>query len=226
MRYDRFASDISAVYELYSSALMSLLSNARLQMLSPSVILKLQVEGNQAMIAMLKAADALTFVYLTEVEGGTPTDPPTDRGDTDFTKALRVIAFKNVTQMVLMAKGGKPFDSLLTHMNGAMAALLKERGAERTLSVLDSAGRTWRSSTLAKFLARDFAYQTFLDIQAVKLAEQGDLVEVSYTDPTHANQGLVLSLSGAEGYPSLASVRAKIFHPNATAQLIHHVSAK
>ena len=110
-------------------------------------------------------------------------------------------------------------------VHGAMGLLAQQRAASPVFEVADAAGRMWRAEVLVPTMVRDFAYQAYLDAQLCELTDKGDLATVIYSDSAHANHGLVFSISGlTPGYPTLADIRASIFHPNTSAKVVSYVS--
>lgn len=225
MEYNRFTTDVVGAYSLFANALVGLYHKARMESLSPRHVVDLQVAGGQLMHSFLQTADTLVATYLTKSAGGALPDPAAAAEGLALTRFLRQVAWDNLASTVRRLKGSSSRLKTIAAEGGAMAELLKRKNDQMEFTTLDKSGRTWKSIALVRVLARDLAYQVFIDAQAKSLALQGDLADVVYTDPAHEGHGATVSLSGAAGYPSLESIRATVFHPNATAQLAHHVSA-
>lgn len=109
----------------------------------------------------------------------------------------------------------------------SMGLLAQRRAAEPIFVVPDSRGRTWRAETLLKTAVRDFAYSSYLDTALNEIVTQGgDLAQVVYPNPKHPDHNLVFSISGAAGHLALNDIRARIFHPNSSAEVIAYVPTK
>lgn len=227
MQYNRFASDIVAAYSLFAGALAGLyLKTKASSPVTPRQIAQQAVDGGQLMNAFLRTADTLTTSYLKLTTGGALVDADATAEGLALMRALRVIAWDNVAASVRRSKGDPSgLKTILPNQTGAMSELLKRHAEKVEFTTKDTSGRTWKTIDLIKVLARDTAYQLFIEAQIKSLQAQGDLVDVVYPDPAHEGNGATVSLSGAAGHPSLESIRTTVFHPNATAQLAHHVSA-
>jgi len=216
MRFDQFSNQVSNDYALFTLALSGLCLRTAV---TPQSIAQLQVEGHRAVNSFVKTASDAADYYLITLDDGVVSRDQRDRQGRLLT-ALRIIATKNLTDSVLRVKNGSAPKSMLYGGSAAMDALMKQAQDKQDFKAVDSAGRVWHASKLVKALTRDFAYQTLIDMQAATLAAIGDLAVVSYPDATHVYNGLVISFTGTPEYPSLASVRSAIFHPNASAQLV------
>jgi hypothetical protein len=217
MDYEGFARTVVARFELFEAALVT--SLLRMRLAGGHAPQQFAVESTQNRLNFVKSADALAAGYLNEGLGGALTDPAVTGRGALFMRALQRIALDDCrTAQRKLVTSGK---NLLGRGDDAMSLLARRADERIEFRTKDSAGRDWKSTGLVRLLARDFAYQVHIDSLARELATQGDFAVVAYMNPEHEHHGLVLSLSGQGDRPSLASVRDTIFHPNATATLIH-----
>ncbi|UUZ75523.1 hypothetical protein LP414_27795 [Polaromonas sp. P1(28)-13] len=225
MEYNRYATAVSAAYEVFSSSLTPLYLQMKLDgasRTSNAPLLKLRVDGHQLMNSFLERAETLTADYLSTIVPGALTSAPDGSRAVSLLRALRVISYNNVVSLI--QKTNADVGSMLSTRGGAMGALALKASNTVTFTSQDSSGRTWQSAVLVKTLSRDFAYQTFIDGQVKTLRAQGaTTAQISYLDPLHENHGLVVAITGAgiAGVPNMESVRDTIFHINANANLTH-----
>lgn len=134
------------------------------------------------------------------------------------------IASANQRSLVDRLKGKtQQFASILKTATGGVGLLLQRKLEKPEFKVADASGRLWKAQALMRTMVRDFGYQTDIEFELAQMG--GDLAMVRYPDPSHKNNGLVFSISGkTDGYPSFASIRSSIFHPNATAKVVSYVS--
>lgn len=93
-----------------------------------------------------------------------------------FTVDLYGISSQVVNQNVREAAfGGKlPIDALAPGRRaGAIGLLVQQRLAKPSFKVYDSAGRKWDGDRLVSVIARDFAYQTYIDAQFAQAIKDG-----------------------------------------------------
>jgi hypothetical protein len=134
------------------------------------------------------------------------------------------IAGANQRSLVDRLKGKtQQFASMLKTATGGVGLLLQRKLEKPEFKVADASGRMWKAPVLMRTMVRDFGYQNDIEFDLAHM--DGDLAMVQYADPNHTNNGLVFSISGkTDGYPSFASIRGSIFHPNATARVVSYVS--
>lgn len=223
MMYDQFGSRIAAAYEMFSVSLVGAFTRSLLgRGVTRASVTEFQVACLRLQETLLSAAKAESHVYEQQL-GHWPDLMSFKQREHDMLQSLRVLSFGNIAEMMgRFRKSSAKSVGMLNDGSAALQELLKRKNAD-ALTSRDASGRLWTTATLIKVIARDFAYQAHIDATLACLKAQGDLVEVVYADPTHEGHGRVLSISGAEGFTALDSVRAGIFHPNGTAGLAHHV---
>ncbi len=215
MDYDRYASSLRAEYEAFGGALIS----DYLKHTSTGRGLDAVGEFRQAGLGLVSRfvarAVSLTNDYLAPMGSGSFTDAR----DQPFLNALRQIAIKNLNDLIVRLMGGGARQAnALTRPAGAVGLLLQKKLAKPELLAADRAGRKWPAEKLVAVLARDFAYQTYLDAEIERFDEEGvETVQVVYPDATHKNHGLSMRLD------DVAPVRKSIFHPNSQARLVPYV---
>lgn len=97
----------------------------------------------------------------------------------------------------------------------AMEKLGRAKLATPSFRSKDTANREWDSVSLAQFLVRDFAYQTYIDAQFQNALDQGKKsVVVENPNPDHEDNGVTIDLTG-----DWQSVRDTLFHPNSKSTL-------
>ena len=144
-----------------------------------------------------------------------------------FLNDLYRVTVANVTTVSKQLKLGRgEYAKAIKEPRGVIADLVQKRMENPNYKIQDSAKRQWDAKKYVWFTTRDFLYQSLIEIQLMKIRDAGgDLAQVVYDDPSHANNGLVFSITGAtEGYPNLTQIQAKVFHPNATAKVQAYVS--
>lgn len=144
----------------------------------------------------------------------------------NFIMLMDDVASGNIKTAIALAKGvGSAIHGVSESYNGAIGQLMHKRAGVINYRVKDSSGRNWISESLIKFLAKDFEYQTSLDITLGRMLVSGiDMVEVVYSDVEHENNGLVFYIGDGESeFKTLSDIRSTIFHPNATAMVKPYV---
>lgn len=139
-----------------------------------------------------------------------------------YIKQVALLVSSNITTLTAKAVGADRLGSTLKGEGGAMGMLLQKRAAVVSFSGRDSSGRNWKANALMKLQAREFAYRLAIRNQAAGIGRTNDLAKIVYPDPTHKNNGMIVSLSGNDAeHLSLQSVMSEIFHPNSTATLTY-----
>jgi hypothetical protein len=217
MEYDRLATEVAASYEVFSAKLTAVYLQMRLQGQGGSMTSSEYTRLAQGLVkSFITAADASVARYLNTVAGGALTDTTITGKAALLLTTLKRFAIGNLHQ-ARPNRGAPVPDS-----TGPFAQLMKKKAEAIQFTSKDSADRTWQTASLIRFMVRDFGYQIFIDAQIQSFKNAGiDLAQISYTQPDHAHNGTVISISGVAGYPALDEVRKLIFHPNAHAQLIH-----
>jgi len=223
-KYDQFAAQLSDGYKLFALALTGMFAQTVAAGVSPHSITRLQSDGLQAVNSFMQMSSESIDHYLITIDDGVVTRSMRDR-QSAFLVTLRALTTKNLTNTVLRAKGSTTgFGQMLKETGAGLFEALMKKRMEQPFTARDSAGRNWNAGALVRTQARDLAYQTLIDSQAAKIGTTSDLASVSYSDNMHDFFGLRLSLTGATpGFQTLASVRAKVFHPNANAELVPYV---
>lgn len=229
MMYDDFASRIVQEYDLFLFSL----TGKYLSLVAPGV------EITPRAIADLRSGAqklAETFYGLAEreidnylhnlpVEGNEALQSDLVVRKRELLARIRIATSENVKQVTQRAMVGKQdYTRLLSNAHGAIGMLAQARASSIDFQIRDTSGRRWQAKTLMRIMARDFAYQSWLDVMFAEILNEGDLADVRYDD---ASRDFTLSITGATpGYPKLAEIRAKVFHPNATATVEAHVQAE
>lgn len=222
MEYDRFGNAIASEYGRFASQLQAIYASTRLAG-SRSDPRAASTLAHQAFVRFFGSADSIASDYLKNTTGGVLTNPETLTRAGALLGMLRTMSIANIETMLRGLRGARDLEPVMTLSPGIFSKLIGMRRDSLVFETPDGAGRKWKSEQLARFLARDFAYQAQVDAWAQSLIDEGvELAQVSYADPSHDGHGQVVSLTGSvDTHPSLASVRASVFHPNATALLTH-----
>lgn len=220
MNYVEFSKSVDDAYGLFQAALSGIyfgISGSNTEV-SPHLLRDYKNRARVAAGAFLNQLTAIADQFDTLVGQN-----PQESRITDFVHAARLIVAENIK--TVERKMIEPKISLVSMLrsaaHGGIGMLAQRRASSVDFKSVDSAGRTWNSSKLMHFYARDFAYQTLIDSQLFKLKREGSVVaKVVYADENHVYQNLVLSLNNVvDGHPTVAELRNVIFHPNASAEI-------
>lgn len=219
--YDEIAAKVAAQYELFLFALRGhyLTAMAPGSTVTPKLVSDMQEAAFRSAHSFLGAAETELRGYIAPHADGAAVNALTVRAR-ETLGHLRGLVNQNIGEAVKrMRVGGQDITTLLKDASGGMGLLLQKSLQKQAFTVRDTSGRTWEGPKLAKVIVRDFAVQSDLDAAAAG----ADLLRVTHPDPEHQYAGLVFSVSGADGYPSLESIRPLVFHPNTKAKAVPHV---
>lgn len=216
MSYEQFKAELTRDYELFAAALMghylAIVAATGAPAGAPYVDRFASLARYQVS-EFIAGADNRIDHYATTVADGVDVDARIAL----LKQSLRVIVIKNARDLTTRLRGGN--DGLKTLFNrpmGSVGLLLQQQLAKPTLKSADDAGRMWDSSKLVALIARDFAYQVLIDVQAATLTAMGETrARLVYPDTQHRNNGIMIDLA------DLPQLRHEIFHPNASAELTH-----
>lgn len=117
---------------------------------------------------------------------------------------------ENVAQVLLSARSGTQGVSKLLEAHGAMGLLVQRQAGKIRFKSRDTSGRNWDSAPIFHVIARDFAYQCWIDAALDNIADSGVTdVQVAYQNAT---RNFVIALVDLDD-----SKRSEIFHPNSSA---------
>jgi hypothetical protein len=223
MIYDDFGAQLKREYDLFLFAL----AGRYLSLMAPGA------EVSPFMVRQLKEAGAAlreTFLQLanqrvTDYVSTYASASAENRGKA-FLNDLSGLTNQNVNSLTLKMKGAaKSALSSVQGAHGGIGLLLQRKLATPEFKVVMTSGRTFDAAPLVKSLARNFAYQTWIDHTLTEIGATSDLAQVQYADPAHAGFGQIFSISGnTAGYPSYDQIAAEVFHFNAQATIVSHVS--
>jgi hypothetical protein len=223
MQYEDFAIRLKAEYELFLFALsgryLSLMAPGA--DVSPMSINQFEQSARELRATFLQSANRAIVEQVSNVS----VDEVTALAQ-GFGEEMARVSAENIGTLVTRMKGVKvnALDAV-NNAHGAMGLLLQQKLATPEFNVTSASGRTFKAAPFVKAQARHFAYRTWLYQQMVGFSWEGDLAQVIYDDPTHDNDGLVFSMSGATpGYPSFDDLIDTVFHYNAKAKIGPHVS--
>ncbi|PLC44560.1 hypothetical protein C0Q88_07725 [Ralstonia pickettii] len=222
--YDQIATKVAGQYELFLFALRGLYLNAMAPgaAVTPKLVADVQSAAQRAAESFLAGAETELQAHLAPYEGGDAQNALTQH-KREAVAQLRGLINQNVSEAVRdMRLGTQNVGSMLKDAGGSMGLLLQKRLATKNWAVRDTSGRQWEAPKLARVIVRGFAVQADLDAAA----HQADLLRITHPDPEHKFAGMVVSVSGADGYPSLESVRSLAFHPNTKAKAVPYVPAQ
>lgn len=220
MVFDDLAVRIAAQFDLYLFALAGRYHQMRAPGIevTPRAIVDLCDDVRALNKTFYQTASTELDVYLAAVgmDAGNKTLDGLHERKQALQAYLRDIVLDCADQVIKMAKTGRgTFADLLKNAHGAMGLLAQRQAGKIEFKAYDTAGRSWNAKRLVYAVVRDAAYQSFIDIQVDDLLRAtGDLVLTSH--------GQVLSLRGTDGYPSFASQRDFLFHPNSTTVIVSH----
>jgi len=211
--YDEYGAQVRAAYEVYTLALTGVYLGLQSAGRGADAVTELRRQGLGLIDTLLNSASNMGARYLNTLPDG----PGVDVRETYFKAELHRIAIKNLNDLIvrLMGVGPRAAD-VLTRPAGAVGLLLQQRLSRPRFTVRDSAGRAWEAPKLVQVEARNFAYQSYVDVMLARSQSIGvDKIDIVYADPAR-NRTLALDEAIAQ--------RKVIFHVNATAQIDSHVS--
>lgn len=215
MDYDRYASAVRAEYAAFVSHITAEYLARGASGQGVEAVSELRIAGLKRVSALMTHVLALTNDYLAPTGNGTLHDPR----DNTWLSELRQIAVKNLNDLIARMMGGAGrLADMLNRPAGAVGLLLQKKVARPELFAIDRSGRRWHAEKLVAVMARDFAYQTYLDRTIAELEAAGaEWAQVAHPNGEHQQHGLVIHL------PKIGLIRKSIFHPNSHARLVPHV---
>jgi hypothetical protein len=213
MNHDQYGAEVRAAYDVYVLALTGTYLGFKAAGRGPDAVTELRQRGLGLLDTLMNSVHAMTGRYLNELPDGSGVG----ERETYWRADLQRIAVKNLNDLIVRMMGlglQRPAD-LLTQPAGAVGLLLQQKMSRPHFTARDSAGRAWDAAKLVSLLARDFAYQTYVDVMLARAAALGaDRVAVVYADPA---RNTVLDLAEA------VAGRRQIFHVNGSARIQTHV---
>lgn len=228
MDYAALTNTIMALYDAYLYAITGVYFSMQSPgaQISPRLLTEFERVAHSVKQTFLRqVSDALQGF---QTASGLPNDTPVGKDTRAAVAALfddidRIAAANARSLRERLSGRGKMLADMLKDASGGVGRLLQRKLEKPDFKAVDASGRTWNAKALMGTMVRDYGYQTAIEQQLAGMA--GDLAVVTYTDPAHANNGLVFSISGkTAGYPTFGQIRPTIFHPNATAQVTEYVS--
>lgn len=215
MDYDRYASAVRAEYATFANELLTEYLTQTSAGRGLDAVGSFRLFGLGKVAGLLTRATALTNDYLAPTGKGTLRDTR----DNPWLDALRQIAIKNLNDLIVRMMGGTArLANTLTRPAGAVGLLLQRKVATPELVANDKSGRKWPADKLVAVMARDFAYQAYLDAAIERFEAEGvEWVEVAHSNPDHPAHGTVMRID------EISLVRKSIFHPNSNARLVPYV---
>lgn len=222
MIFDDLASQLKREYEVFLFALTGRylsLSAAGVQV-SPQSITAVQKAGITLQGMFLEHANALVRQFAQDYPSASA-----QARVTAFERELTRMSDINIKSLTDRMRGAAINPTAVGEVHGAMGLLLQQKMAEPEYRIPTKSGRSFDAKALLWTEARDFGYRIWLDNKLEWIAQGGDLAQVQYPDPNHADNGMVFSISGkTQGVPSYAEIKDKVFHYNAQAMIVPHVS--
>jgi hypothetical protein len=223
MQYEGFAIRLKSEYDLFLFALSGryLSVMAPGVSVSPMLVTQFEQSASELRETFLKTASRsiADYVGVSDVD----TVKALSQG---FNEELARVTRENIQSLSSRMKGVKNSElDAVGELHGAMGLLLQRKLSTPEFNVTSVSGRVFKAAPFVKAQARQFAYQTWLQLQMVGFSWEGDLAQVMYDDEGHKNNGLIFSMSGATpGYPSFDDIAETVFHYNATAKIGPYVS--
>jgi len=214
MEYDRFGSRVAGRFALFTSTIGAnyIARVGAGQSLADTG--DFRNDGYQALIDLQNDVRAMINEYEDTLVYGM-----VNESTTAFMQYLTHIASQVLNGLVIRLGGGGVLREadLLNRPAGALGAILARRAAIPHHMARDSAGRAWQAEKLVTVMARDFAYQAYIEHSLFTLQRAGDVhVDIVYADSTR-NSTITIKDALAR--------RATLFHPNSSARMQrHHVS--
>lgn len=224
MIYDDFGAQMKKEYDVFLFALAGryLSAMAPGAEVTPKMVNDLKADVADLRDTYLSSASKSITAYVAELENGDSTEQ-----SVTLMNELAMVTSQNISTLIGRMKGVHQ-DALKSVKNahGGIGLLLQKKLATPEFSVETSSGRKYKAADYVRGMTRDFAYRLWLSARMEQISWTTDLATVSYDDPSHANYGLVFSISGdSTEYPSFASLERSIFHFNASAKVEMYVQA-
>jgi hypothetical protein len=221
-RVEQAATELYASYEMFLAALGGRYLATRaagVEGLRARQIV--QLDGYRYARSFVDSAAVLIEGYATRATDGSAVALSDALGERvpELTALLRGAVLRNIRQATdWFTTGQIPVDPFVTS-SGAVGLLWQQKMATPEFTLPDAIGRQWKAGVLVRQAARDTFYQSEIDADVARIvAAGGRLVQVNH--PTaHDKNGMILSLEEGGAFPTLVSVRDRIFHPNARAAL-------
>jgi len=214
MDFELYASETAVDYAGFAAGLTARYLTVRAgREITPSAVHELRMSGLAAVVSFVSRASERADRYLYNLTNG---DALIARER--HVNELRSIAVGNANDLATRLMAGTPrLASLLNREAGAIGQLLAAKVETVELTATDRSGRRWPADKLVALVAREFAYNAFIDQQLATIGT--DMVEVIHPDPSHAHNGVKLYKH------ELGAYRRAIFHPNSQAQVRAYVPA-
>ena len=211
MQYDHFGAQVSARFQLYLAGVLGAYSARVATGTGSRIAGDFRNDSYALLITLGNDVKKLAYTYL----AGTHAVDHEARLNA-FLVYLDALAQQPIITLANRINfGTQSVGNVLTRSAGSLGALIQKKlGSPIRLTARDSAGRAWPLEKLVPVVARDFAYQVYVDDHLESLRVAGDeKVEIYYADPA---RNLTLSIKEA------FARRAALFHPNATAMITKH----
>lgn len=216
MQFDHFGTQVSARYQLYVAAVLGAYSARLAAGTGKYTAGDFRNDAYAQLITLGNDVRRMVREYLYQHgQGARAVRTQGFEKQLDHVAQQMIITLANRLQLGAQSLAGV----LIRGATGAIGTLIQQRLARPvTLTARDSAGRAWVADKLVAFLARDFAYQTYIDHQIGQMLIDGAVMaRVVYPDPEHVNHNLEVRLD------NLGPLRPTVFHPNASAVLAPYI---
>ena len=221
MIYDDFAEALRREYEVFLFALTGRYLSYTSAGVQASPMLAHQMKSAGAGLQAMFLEHAST--KIDNLIGEYPSAYANERA-VAFKRELTRVTDTNIDSLVDRIKGAAMNPTAVGEVHGAMGLLLQQKMANPEFRVPTKSGRSYEAKSLMYAQARDFGYRVWIDETLETIGATGDLAEVLYSDPNHAGNGMVFSISGkTPDYPSFAGIEDEVFHYNAQAMIVPHV---
>ena len=122
----------------------------------------------------------------------------------------------SVNQFRMNVVNGKKVGSSVSQAARNAASLVT--GADRNFS--DRRGKEWKGNVYVRTLWRQaYIWSEASSVMFMVADHKKSLAVIEHPEESHASNGIIISVTGADGYPTWEQVRDKHFHPNSRAKL-------
>lgn len=221
---NEFGLQFVANYQMYLSALNG---SYMMVMGSPTISALGSFTSNAVELRKTFLRTTVEQLYYLD-KGYVGPSPVLEEETNDFLKEIERVSKENIKTLSNRIRGvDRTINAALKGMGGALGVLANERTRTPDFRVMTASGRSYEAVGYVKSQAFYISYQYSLVRAMNNILDAGnDLAEVSYEDDSHVNHGTVFSISGTtKGYPTYQSLRKEVFHYNAKARIVPHVSA-
>lgn len=211
MHYDQFGRQVAARFQLYLAAVLGAYSARVAAGTGIRAVGDFRNDAYAQLLTLDSDVRTLSRDYLAGLPAGV-----LDARLTAFEAYFDSLAQQPIVTLAnRIAHGAPSIGKLLTRGAGSLGMLIQQQlGTTPRLTARDTSGRAWQLEKLVPVMARDFAYQAYIDTRLRELHASGAR-QVRLTHPSGEEMVIPFLQALAE--------RTGIFHVNAATRLEAYV---